>query len=296
MKEKMVHFTLAILVFAATCGIFVFSACAGDLAEVKEKGVLRHLGIPYANFVTGSGDGLDVELMKMFAEHLGVRYEFVPTSWETIIGDLTGKKVKVKGDDLEIVGDAPVKGDVIANGFTVLPWREKIVDFSTPTFPTQVWLMARADSPLKPIKPSGNTDKDIEAVRALLKGHTILGKTGTCLDPALYNLESVQAKPILFPGSLNDLAPALIKGESSVTLLDVPDSLVALEKWPGQVIVIGPLSHMQDMGCAFAKSSPELRKAFNEFFAQCLKDGTYRKLIDKYYSSVLMYYPEFFKF
>ena len=52
-------------------------AVAGDLAELKERGVLRHLGIPYANFVTGSGDGMEVELTRKFAEHLGVKCEFV---------------------------------------------------------------------------------------------------------------------------------------------------------------------------------------------------------------------------
>jgi len=127
-------------------------ATAGDLDDLKERGVLRHLGIPYANFVTGSGDGMEVELTRKFAEHLGVKYEFVKTEWGTIVQDLTGKVVKPKGADIEIIGDAPVKGDIIANGFTILPWREKAVNFSLPTFPSQIWLIARADSKIRPIK------------------------------------------------------------------------------------------------------------------------------------------------
>ena len=62
-------------------GLFLLAvglASGADLSEVKERGVLRHLGIPYANFVTGSGDGLDVEMVKGFAGHLGVRYAFRP--------------------------------------------------------------------------------------------------------------------------------------------------------------------------------------------------------------------------
>ena len=56
------------LIFAALLTFFSTSALrAADLQEVKQRGVLRHLGIPYANFVTGSGDGLDVELVKLFA-------------------------------------------------------------------------------------------------------------------------------------------------------------------------------------------------------------------------------------
>ena len=154
-----------------------------DLQDIQNQGVLRHLGIPYANFVTGDGDGLEVEVMRLFAQHIGVRYEFVKTSWGSVFADLTGKIVKVKGDDVEITGEAPVKGDVVASGLSVLPWREKIVKFSTPTFPTQVWLVTRADSPLQPIQPTGDIEKDIAAVKALLKGYRALGKANTCLDP-----------------------------------------------------------------------------------------------------------------
>ena len=132
----------------------VHSVGAADLKDIKERGVIRHLGIPYANFVTGSGDGLDVDLVKLFAQHLGVKYQFVEASWDSVIGDLTGKKVKAKGDDIEVLGQVPIKGDIIANGFTILPWRKKIVDFSTPTFPNQIWLVAKADSPIKPIVPA----------------------------------------------------------------------------------------------------------------------------------------------
>lgn len=287
---------LRCLFVLVVCGCVGVSAVqAGDLAALRERGVLRHLGIPYANFVTGSGDGMDVELIKLFAEDLGVKYQFVETSWGDVISDLTGKKVKAKGNEVEVVGKAPVKGDVIANGFTVLPWREKVVDYSTPTFPTQVWLVARADSPLQPIQTSGDLKKDIAAVTAMVKGKTLLGKAGTCLDPTLYGMAEAGAKVTNFNGGLNDLAPAVIKGEAELTLLDVPDALVALEKWPGQVKVIGPLSPWQDMGAGFAKTSPELREAFNRFLAKCKQDGAYMRLVKKYYPAVFDYYPGFFK-
>lgn len=277
------------------CLALASAAVAADLKEIKERGVLRHLGIPYANFVTGSGDGLDVELVKLFAQRLGVRYEYVEASWESVIGDLTGKRVKSKGDDLEIVGEAPVKGDIIANGFTILPWRKKIVDFSTPTFPSQIWLVARADSPVKPITPRDTEEKDIAAVRALLRGRTLMGKANTCLDPSLYGLKEIGAKIKLFPGSLNDLAPAVIKGEAELTLLDVPDALVALEKFPGKIKIIGPITTKQYMACAFAKTSPKLRDAFNQFLEEAKNDGSYLELIKRYYPKVFTYYRSFFE-
>lgn len=266
-----------------------------DLAEIKKTGVLRHLGIPYANFVTGSGDGMDVELMKLFAQDLGVKYEFVKTSWKNVISDLTGKKVKIKGNDLDIVDKGPIRGDVIANGFTVLPWREKIVNFSTPTFPNQIWLVARADSALKPITPTEDINKDIVMVKAMLKGHTLLGKANTCLDPSLYNIKETGVHEKLFPGELNELAPALINGEAELTLLDVPDALVAIEKWPSKIKIIGPLSPKQEMAVAFDKNAPQLREAFNNFFERCKADGTYIAIVKKYYPAVFDYYEDFFK-
>ncbi len=291
MTQRGIRLILATLLALSWTGV----ALAADLKEIREKGVIRHLGIPYANFVTGSGDGLDVDLVKLFAQDLGVEYRYVEASWESVIGDLTGQKVKARGDGIEVVGAAPIKGDIIANGFTILPWREKIVNFSTPTFPNQIWLVAKADSPLKPIVPQADVDQDIAAVRKLLKNRTLLGKANTCLDPSLYNLKPTGARIKLFPGSLNDLAPAVIQGEAELTLLDVPDALVALEKFPGKIKVIGPITEQQHMGCAFAKTSPELQKTFNRFLEKIKKDGTYLQLVRRYYPKVFSYYREFFE-
>lgn len=141
------------------------TAFAQDLDEVRKRGVLRHLGVPYANFITGSGDGFDVELMQLFAKELGVRYEYVQTNWNDVIGDLTGKEIRYK-PSVQEVGSRPVRGDVIANGMTVLPPRLKLLDFSDPTFPSAVWLLARPDVPVAPIKPSGSREQDIKLTKA----------------------------------------------------------------------------------------------------------------------------------
>jgi ABC-type amino acid transport substrate-binding protein len=281
--------------FLASVPEFGGLAFSGDLPSIKEKGVLRHLGIPYANFVSEDGkEGLDVELVKLFAQHLGVRYEYVPTSWEDAIGDLTGKRYATKEDQLVVIENVPIKGDILANGFTVLPLREKMVSYSIPTFLTQIWLTARSDSSIKPIHPTGDIEKDILAVKALLKGQHVLGKLNTCLDPSLYNMEETGATVHLFDGDLGRVAYEIVKGDASLSLLDMPDALIALEKWPGQIKIIGPLSPVQDMGGAFAMDSPLLRAKFNDFFKNIVRDGTYIRMVKKYYPSFSVYYPDFF--
>ena len=293
-KTRIVSVCMAAIALV-TVLLLMAGAARADLDEVKKAGVLRHLGIPYANFVTGAGDGMDVELMQRFAQHLGVRYEYVKTDWAEIFGDLTGRKVRPKGNDIEFIADVPVKGDIAANGITVIAWRAKAVQFSAPTFPNQVWLVARSDSPLQPIKATGNLQSDIAAVKALIRGHSLLGKTGTCLDPALYGLQEITDKIRLFPGSLNDIAPALINGEIELTLLDVPDALVALQKWPGKIKIIGPVSETQDMAAAFAKDAPKLLDEFNRFLKKEKREGSFVNVVRKYYPYVFSYYPEFFK-
>lgn len=286
----------SMLVTACIAVALAASGASGrDLDEIKKTGVLRHLGIPYANFVTGSGDGMDVELVKLFARRIGVRYEYVKTDWDDVIGDLTGKKVRPKGSGIETIAAAPVKGDIIANGMTVIPWRSKVVAFSTPTFPTQVWLVARADSPLAPIKPSGNVQQDIAAVKSLLKSRSLLCKSNTCLDPALYNIDATGAKVVLFKGSLNELAPAVLNREAELTLLDLPDALVALQKWPGKIKVIGPISEVRDMAAAFRHTSPKLREEFDALLEELKRSGEFRKIAAHYYPFVLDYHPSFFK-
>ena len=59
--------------------------------------------------------------------------------------------------------------------------------------------------------------------------------------------------------------------------------------------IIGPISDEQRMGAAFRKDSPELREAFNRFLAGIKKDGTYMKLVKKYFPVAPRYLPEFFR-
>lgn len=280
---------LVLVLLLSTVNIF-----AGELEDIRKAGVLRHLGVRYANFVTGTGAGLDVEVMQQFARHLGVRYEHVEVNWSNVIQSLIGSKFDRSEPNVVLVGEHPIRGDIIANGLTILPWREQLVDYSIPTFPTQVWLITSANSDLTPIVPGNNIDQDIAAVRAQLAGCSVLCKANTCLDPKLHDLAGAGADPIQFKAGLNDMVPAVLIGEANATILDVPDALVALEKWGGRIKIIGPISRRQKMGVGFRKDCPELRDAFDKFFEKLWADGTYLKMVRKYYPAVFHYYPKFF--
>ena len=63
-------------------GLFVLLACAAgvglaaDLKEFQARGDCA-IGIRYANFVTGDGDGFDIERVQGFAREIGVQYRLV---------------------------------------------------------------------------------------------------------------------------------------------------------------------------------------------------------------------------
>ncbi len=280
--------TLLCLLFL---GVFAFllprHAMATTVQEVRERGVLRHLGIPYANFVTSRNTGFDVDLIRLFAQYLGVEYEFVQTDWTTMIRDLTGTAAAG--------GNRPPRGDLLASGITMMPPRTELMLFSAPTFPTQVWLITRADSPLAPITPSNSAEEDIRNVRSQLKGVSVMGMRQTCTDPGRFNLPAAGATIRYKNKNLNMLAPSLLRHEADAILLDVPDALLALNKWPGNLKVIGPVSEEQRMGVGFAPESASLREAFNAFLRQCQEDGTYMVLVKKYYANAMVCFKHYFR-
>lgn len=284
------------LLIAFLLGLLSALPAWADLAEIKAKGELRHLGIRYANFVTGAGDGLDVELVQGFAKHLGVKYTLVYSDFYSVIRDLLGKDVAIKDDTVELVGDYPVKGDMIATGFTMLPWRERVLLYSDPTFPSQVLLIAKAEANYTPIKGSADLAADIRETKGIIGRKSLLVMERTCLDPSSYGLKGtgIDLKPYTQSTNINEMVPTLLEGKVDFSLLDVPSAILDLQKWAGRIKVIGPISPEQALAAAFPKSSPALREAFNAYFREIRVDGTYDKLVRKYYPGIQRYFPEFF--
>ena len=273
------------------------AAGAADLDEIKARGELRHIGIRYANFVTGSGDGFDVEIMQGFARRLGVRYTLVYSDFYNVIRDLLGKDAVRKDGQVLLAGNYRIKGDVIATGFTVLPWREQILNYSDATFPSQVLLVAPSNAPFQPIHDGLDVADDIKATTQLIGNHSLLVMEHTCLDPANYGLTGIglDLKAYSKSTNLNEMVPALLDSEAQLTLLDVPDAILDLRKWAGQIKVLGPVSKPQILAAAFPKAAVQLRDAFNDYLRDLKMNGGYDRLVEKYYPGIQRFFPDFFQ-
>ncbi len=256
--------------------------CSQDLQEIVDKGELIQLGMRFANFNTANSGGFCYEFIDLFCQELGVEHRFIESDWDRIIPELRGDKRK-----------EPM-GDLISTGMTILPWRQKLVNFSEPVFPTQVWVIASAESKMQPVKASTFENEFAQTV-SQFKDQRIACIKGTSLDLLEYGIEEQGFKIISFDGSVDDIAPAIVQGKADAGLVDIADALIALHRWPGKLKIIGPINETQELAVAFRKNSPKLLARFNEFLKNKQEDGTYIELVNKYYPFIIDYYPEFFE-
>lgn len=89
--------------------LFVFVAClfvvsdveAGKLQDIEKRGAIRigttgdYIPMSYLNPATGKYEGIDAELSKIIADSLGVRIEYVPTTWPTLAKDVQSDKFDI---------------------------------------------------------------------------------------------------------------------------------------------------------------------------------------------------------
>ena len=88
MKKKPFMWLFAVAV------ALLFTGCATPadaLSSVRERGILRigstgdYKPMSFRNPATGKYEGFDDALVKDLAHSLGVRLEYVPTSWPTLM-------------------------------------------------------------------------------------------------------------------------------------------------------------------------------------------------------------------
>jgi len=276
------------------------AAAPYDLPEIKAANVLRHSGILYANFVTSSNGGFDVEIVQRFAKHLGVNYQFQKTEWTNFVEQLTGKRYEYDTNDTpKQIGETAICADIAASGITILPKRQKVVAFSNRVFPTQVLLVTGMDSLLEQ-PPLGSLEDRIARTRSLMSNQLVLCKKDTCLDPKGLRLKEAGAIYRCFEGPLNALADAMLGhlpevGGANMTVLDVPDVMVSMNSLNGAIKIVGPVNDRQYMAAAFRPDCPKLREAYNEFLHHIQTNGEYEAILTKHYPGANTYFADFFK-
>lgn len=246
------------------------AAGAGDLADVKARGKLVMVTYPLQRSFFSSvnlermaernlklGDlrhpdefqGIDVDLMRGFAQHLGVALEVHPITegWGALVPALVAGK-----------------GDVVASELTITPERQQVVDFSRPYVTSWIAVAVRRGSPIAKLE-------DLKGKKAaLLAGSShveFLKQTvpGVEIVPTSFDLESF--------GAVED-------GSAAYTLTDttVPPGEAVDDAHPHLVIAFR-LREIND-GIAVRKGS-DLLASLNAYLDGLEKSGELKRILER---------------
>lgn len=242
------------------------SALAAMLPEdIKKSGVIRMATDPtYPPFETIDKKdgktivGLDPELARAVTDLLGVKIEFVPTSFDSIIPALQSKKVDMA---MSSIGDTKE--------------REKTIDFST-YYWNGTLVLVNAGNPKK-LKADQACGASLGVIRGSLQQTTFIpSQAPKCAEAGLEPpvAEAFQNGP--------QAQLALKSNRIDGVMLDAPPLLDAAAKNPKDFETVGPLvKNPNPGGIAFTKGS-ELVKPVNAALNKLIANGTYTKVLKKW--------------
>jgi len=233
-------------------------------ADIKASGVIRMAINPaYPPFESVGTDGktiegLDPDLAHAMADLLGVKIEFVPTSFDAIIPALQAAKVDMA---MSSIGDTKE--------------REKTIDFAT-YYRNGTLILVNKGNP-KNIKADLACGAHIGVIRGSLQQTTFLpGQAPACskagLEPPV--VQAYQDGP--------QAQLALKSSRIDGVMLDAPPLLDAAKKNPEAFETVGPLiKNPNPGGVAFTKGSG-LVKPINDAVNKLIKNGTYANVLAKW--------------
>ncbi len=225
--------------------------------ETIEEGVLTvGTDAPYPPFLIGSPDdpdfsGYEIELFNAISEILGLEPQYSNTNFAAVFRDTANGLF-----DIAVVSS------------TILPERERVVDFTDPHYEAQQALLVTEDS-------------DIASV-ADLDGVIVGAQDGTTGE-AYANDETGASEVRGFPQG-PDAITALVTGQVDATIIDQPVAADAVEKQGGMVIA-EEIQTDELYGFPVAPDNDGLREAVNAALAQLKEDGTVDELYQKYFST-----------
>ena len=82
------------LMIVAMMMLMIAQAEAGHLDDIAARGTIRigttgdYIPMSYLNPATGNYEGIDAELSELIAKSLGVKIEYIPTTWPTLSADM----------------------------------------------------------------------------------------------------------------------------------------------------------------------------------------------------------------
>jgi cystine transport system substrate-binding protein len=247
----------ALTVGTATGVSSIHAASSAVNSELKSKGKLT-IGLegtysPYSYRKNNKLTGFEVDLGKAVAKKMGLKAEFVPTKWDSLIAGLGSGKF-----------------DVVMNNITQTPERAKQYNFSTPYIKSRFVLIVPADSKIK------NLDQ--------IKGKKIVAGTGT-------NNANVAKKygAKIVPNGDFASAVGMVKDGRADGEINSREAWYAYGKKNStkglKMIDVSSKQKPAKISALFNKKDTAIQSSYNKALKELQKDGTVKRLSEKYFGA-----------
>ena len=216
---------------------------AAEVDTLKPGTLVVGVDVPYPPFEQGRPpdyEGFEIDLTNEIARQLGLEVEYKDTPFDTIFRDLSQNKF-----------DAAVAGS------TILPEREKVVDFGDPWASTEQSLLVQEGSGIA-------TLDDVD-------GKTVGVQKGTTGED--YARENANAGDLRSYPEIDDAFNALVAGQVDAVVFDLTGTEEAAEKLDG-LEVVDRYDTGEYLAIAFNEDNDALREAANEIIQEMKTDGT----------------------
>jgi polar amino acid transport system substrate-binding protein len=233
------------------------TGASGDFETIEDGVLTVGTDAPYPPFLIGTPEdpdftGYEIELFNAIAEKIGYPDpEYSNTNFAAVFRDTANGLF-----DIAVVSS------------TILPERERVVDFTDPHYEAQQALLVPEDS-------------DIASVDDL-DGATVGAQDGTTGE-AYANDETGASEVRGFPQG-PDAITALVTGQVDATIIDQPVAVDAVEKQGGMEIA-EEIQTNELYGFPVAPDNDGLREAVNTALQELKDDGTVDELYEQYFST-----------
>ncbi|MEI8595281.1 transporter substrate-binding domain-containing protein [Photobacterium sp. Hal280] len=252
-------FVSGIVAACALLGTSVSATAGPVMDDIVKTGELRVcFDAGYMPFEmkskNGSFVGFDIDIGKMMARQMGVKYVPVNTAWDGIIPTLlTGKC------------------HIINAGMTINAQRNMRVNFAEPYIIVGQTILLNPE-----LEGKIKSYKDLNDSK-----YTIATKLGTTGEQAIKRMIS-KAKLNVFE-TQSDAVLEVANGKADAFIYDMPFNAIYASQNTGKVVHLEQPFTYEPLGWAVAQGDMDMLNFLNNFLRQIKGDGTYERIYDKWF-------------
>ena len=239
-----------ILVLVMCLALAACGAKGATLADVQKAGKLTVATSPdfppFESLEGGEVVGIEVDILTLIAEELGVEIEFVQMDFDSVL-----------------VGIQAAKYDCAMSGITVTPAREKNMRFTAPYYNAAQVIVVQEGSDI-----TGKAD---------LADKTVSVQTGTTAESSCQD-EEIQYQAF---NANADAKSALTTGKVDAWVVDNLTAIQMVEEGDGLVVLEEKMTE-EPYAFAFAYGSEDLVAEISAILTQLIDDGTVAAIFEQY--------------